>query len=143
MKKYRALQIMLELAEKNMIDPEYGLYASDDTVYDKMLVEVDAYHTVYRMLKDEVEKDKTDIEAKDIIKMLRKLDDNAEPYKVPAHLRGEIDLKELKKDLDKLNEPLVDGMMNMCYGDGYFQNSLEEKYGKSIIELEKMVKNIT
>ena len=62
-------------------------------------------------------------------------------YKVPAHLRGQIDLKELKKDLDKLNKPLIGGIMNMCYGDGYFSNSLKEKYGKSIAELEKILEN--
>jgi hypothetical protein len=69
------------------------------------------------------------------------LDDKAEPYKVPSHLRGDIDLNELKKDLDKLNEPLIDGMMNMCYGDGYFQKSLERKYNKTILELEKILEN--
>lgn len=127
MKKCRALQIILELAEKNMIPPEY---ASDDTeLYDKMLVETDAYHTVYRMLENEVEEDK---QLEEVKKALSN-------YKVPAHLRGEIDLKELKKDLDKLNEPLLGGVMNMCYGDGYFSKSLQKKYGKSIIELQKMI----
>jgi len=62
-------------------------------------------------------------------------------YKVPSHLRGEIDLNELKADLDKLNKPLIGGLFNLCYGDGYFQKSLEEKYGKNIIELEKILKD--
>ena len=79
-----------------------------------------------------------EISAKDLIKMLRKLDDKAEPYKIPAHWRGEIDLNVLKKELDKLNEPLIDGMFNLCYGDGYFSKSLQKKYGKTIAELERL-----
>ncbi len=56
MEKYRALQIIIELAEKSMIDPEH---ASDDKeLYEKMLIETDAYHIVYHMLKKEVERDK-------------------------------------------------------------------------------------
>lgn len=65
-----------------------------------------------------------------------------ESYKLPVHLRGGLDedkKKQIKEDLRKLDEPLVDGIYNLCYGDGYFANSLKAKYGMSLSELRKIV----
>ena len=49
--------------------------------------------------------------------------------------------EEIKKDLKKLDEPLIDGIYNLCYGDGYYLNSLKMKYGMSISELRKSIEN--
>lgn len=53
-----------------------------------------------------------------------------------------MNIENLKEDLDRLNKPLIDGNYNLCYGDGYYAKSLVDKYGKSIIELTKIVNNI-
>ncbi len=53
MKKYRALQIVLELAEGNMIEPEYA--CDDDERYDLLLEQSEAYSIVYKMIKEEIE----------------------------------------------------------------------------------------
>ena len=71
--------------------------------------------------------------------------EDEEGYKVPAHLRGEIDYAELKKDLDLLRQPTIGGyshgLLNTCYGDGYFSKSLVDKYNRPILELERLLRD--
>lgn len=43
-------------------------------------------------------------------------------------------IEEVKNDLILLYDP-----RSMCYGDGYYANSLVRKYGMSIAELESIV----
>lgn len=46
--------------------------------------------------------------------------------------------REALDDLKKLRGlPPYDNWSNICYGDGYFANSLVRRYGMSISELEK------
>ena len=47
---------------------------------------------------------------------------------------------QIKRDLDMLNKPLIDGNFNLCYGDGYFSKSLERKYSATISELMEAIK---
>jgi hypothetical protein len=49
--------------------------------------------------------------------------------------------KEASIDLIKLRDPAYGGF-NLLYGDGYYANSLEEKWGMSIEELDKKTKEI-
>lgn len=58
MKKYRALQIILELAEGSMLDAADAVY--DDGEYDEMLRQTEAYHIVHKILKREVKKDENE-----------------------------------------------------------------------------------
>jgi hypothetical protein len=54
------------------------------------------------------------------------------------HKYRPIDLGEVIKDLRMLDEPALDGGINLCYGDGYYAKSLEEKYGTTIRQLRDM-----
>ena len=47
---------------------------------------------------------------------------------------------QIKKDLERLDAPLIGGMYNLCYGDNYFAKSLTSKYGMSLKELRERVK---
>jgi hypothetical protein len=48
-----------------------------------------------------------------------------------------VDTGELVKDLERLDLPAIGHSINLCYGDGYYVKSLEQKYGKSIGELRQ------
>ena len=49
--------------------------------------------------------------------------------------------REIQEDLDRLDLSVMGGAINICQGDGYYAKSLEKKYGISIPELRKKLKN--
>lgn len=49
----------------------------------------------------------------------------------------------IRRDLDKLDgKREFNSPSNICWGDGLFAKSLEEKYGESITELRRIVRNV-
>jgi uncharacterized protein (DUF2384 family) len=54
-----------------------------------------------------------------------------------------MDWEAIKKDLEILNSPTLNGRLNLTYADGYYAKSLERKYGIPISELEAIVEGRT
>jgi len=51
----------------------------------------------------------------------------------------EISKEELESDLSLLDNALIDGRLNLCYGDAYYAASLKQKYGLPVEELRKIL----
>lgn len=49
--------------------------------------------------------------------------------------------EKLKAELDIFDGNGPGGKMNYAYADGYYQNYLEDKYGRPIEELRKIVRS--
>lgn len=51
-----------------------------------------------------------------------------------------INKTQIRKDLERLTEPMIDGCYNLSYMDNHYAQSLKSKYGCSIEKLKEMVK---
>jgi hypothetical protein len=142
------IEIDLPIKAVDYVDQNIEVIGDNDgiqlnIIYDGMITHMLRIDRDFNLTLDNVEGiDEKQIFEYDLLQEpSREINRERGDYQVPKHLRGEIDIDELKKDFDLLRNPVdKNGGLNMCYSDGHFAKSLVEKYGKSIPELENILK---